>query len=258
MRAHSSVCVTAPDGRSRLARLRSRPPLALRPTGPERVHLVASAAGPLGGDDLRLDVHIGQSARLVLRGLGAMLALPDPEHRPASLRYRVRVSAGGSLDARLPPTILGRDCLLHSQLRIELEPGAELVWSEVTVLGRHAEPPGRGLQSLSVTSAGRPLLRTSTDLTDPARYGSPAVLGPARALGYALVVPGSTVDSPAGAPVPRGEDACRGAVHQLEGASLVGVVGPDARQVADHLDALTAGYGRAGAAAGTCVRPADR
>ncbi len=258
MRARAIVGVVADRERSRFVQLRSQPPLTLRPTGSRRLHLVASAAGPLGGDDLYLAVHVGPRANLELRGLGALLVLPGGVERPATMLTELRVADGAWLDARFPPTILGRGCLLHSRLSVELAQNAGLLWSEVTVLGRHAEPPGRAVQTLSVTRCGRPLLRATTDLSDPALYRSPAVLGLARAIGHALVVlpqdpqdEAATQDRTAAAApgIRTVADGCHGAVHKLVEGHLVCVVGSDARMVTRHLEVLvTPLLGQAGRA----------
>ncbi|WP_267595726.1 urease accessory protein UreD [Carbonactinospora thermoautotrophica] len=261
MRAQAIVGVAADQGRSRFVQLRSQPPLTLRPTGSGCLHLVASAAGPLGGDELRLTVHVGPRADLELRGLGALLALPGGVARPATMLTELRVADGAWLDARFPPTILGRGCLLHSRLSVELAQHAGLLWSEVTVLGRHAEPSGRAVQTLSVTRGGRPLLRATTDLRDPALYRSPAVLGVARAVGHALVVPPQDPRDEAATHAPTPDthamrDGCYGAVHKLAAGHLVCVVGSDARLVTRHLEALvTPLLEQAGGASGGHRRP---
>jgi urease accessory protein len=96
MRAHARLDVAlraGPPGATHttITRLRSDPPLVLRPTrpaGPEplprwgvdgpgtaTVSLVAGAAGPVGGDQLRLDVEVGPGTALVLRSVAASLVL---------------------------------------------------------------------------------------------------------------------------------------------------------------------------------------
>ena len=65
--------------------LRSDGPLALRET-PRGVYLVGTAAGPLGGDDLALDIDVGPGACLVIRSAAAMLLLPGPEGGESALR----------------------------------------------------------------------------------------------------------------------------------------------------------------------------
>ena len=64
MRAYARVVAEADGhGGTRLVRLRGEPPLLPRRTGtgtgPATVHLVGGAAGPLGGDELRLDIEVG-------------------------------------------------------------------------------------------------------------------------------------------------------------------------------------------------------
>src|SRR5690606_17050233 len=87
------------------------------------------------------------------------------------------------------PTIVVRGCDHRAAARIDLAAGAELVWREVVVLGRHQEAAGSLLQRLRVDVAGRPLLRN--DLAVGPRWpGSlgPAGVGVARAVATGLVV----------------------------------------------------------------------
>lgn len=105
MRARAQLAVehvTGPGGkdRSRISRLRSDGPLVLRPTiatgaspprpwdlgetGAVRVARTAGAAGPLGGDDLRLDVDVGPRAALVLKDVSATWSCQDPTLRAPS------------------------------------------------------------------------------------------------------------------------------------------------------------------------------
>lgn len=111
MRAHARLAVTADrDGsggtRTRISRLRSEAPLIWRPTIPSAVEpagrwnppgaahvaLAAAAAGPVGGDHLRLDVEVAAGAALVVRGVAATLVLPGPHGRPSHTETRLRVA----------------------------------------------------------------------------------------------------------------------------------------------------------------------
>ena len=62
MKAHAALTVARRGSRSVITELRSAPPLTLRRTGipgaTAQVHVVGTAAGPLGGDSLRLDVSV--------------------------------------------------------------------------------------------------------------------------------------------------------------------------------------------------------
>jgi urease accessory protein len=102
MRAEARIVAEA-DGRggTRLAVLRGESPLLPRRTGPRTgdevtVHLVGGAAGPLRGDDLRLDVEVGPGARLEVRSVAAQLALPGrrPGWRSGRPSPRTRRCAG--------------------------------------------------------------------------------------------------------------------------------------------------------------------
>jgi hypothetical protein len=71
-------------GRSRVTVLRSDGPLALRET-PLGVYLVGTAAGPLGGDDLALDIDVGPGACLMIRsaaGMRVQRSTASREHSP--------------------------------------------------------------------------------------------------------------------------------------------------------------------------------
>jgi urease accessory protein len=75
LRAHASARAERVGDVSRLVELRSDPPLVLRAT-PAGLHLVGGAAGPLGGDELALDITVGAGACLVVRSAAATLAQP--------------------------------------------------------------------------------------------------------------------------------------------------------------------------------------
>jgi urease accessory protein len=176
------------DGRTRCTEIRSDPPLTLRET-PDGVHLVASGAGPVGGDELRLAVRVGPGATLDLRSVAASRVHPGPAGRPSHLIVDVEVAEGASLTWRPQPAILVRGCDHHVTTRIRLGPGASLVWREEVVLGRHDEPSGSALQRLRVDGPDGPVLRT--DLAIGPRWpGSlgPGGVGPAGAVGTVLVV----------------------------------------------------------------------
>ncbi|MEW2352825.1 urease accessory protein UreD [Spirillospora sp. NPDC029432] len=172
------------SGRTRLPLLRSDGPLALREAA-GAVYLVGAAAGPLGGDDLRLDIAVREGASLAVRSAATSVALPGAGE--SRLTVRADVAAGGRLDFAPEPAVAAAGCRHRSAARITLAAGAALRWYEELVLGRHGEPPGRHASRLDVTAGGVPLLRHELCLDDPAVYGSGAVLGGARAVGCVLL-----------------------------------------------------------------------
>jgi urease accessory protein len=152
----ATVVAELAGDRTRCTTLRSAPPISLRET-PDGLYLVASGAGPVGGDDLHLDLDVGAGASLLVRSAAAVMALPGPTGAPSSLRVCARVR--GSLRWEPQPTILVAGCDHRATTTILLAAGATLLWREVVVLGRHDEPTGSLLQRLHVDRDGAPLLR---------------------------------------------------------------------------------------------------
>jgi urease accessory protein len=173
-----------PDGRTRVSRLRSDGPLALRVAG-ELVHLVGAGAGPVGGDDLELAIDVGPGARLEIRSVAAALVLPSRDARPSRLTVRARVRAGASLVFSPEPSIAAAGCDHRAYAEVAMDDGAELVWREEIVLGRYGERPGRYVSRFDVTACGVPLLRHELRVDDDA--ASAAVLGDAKAAGTLLL-----------------------------------------------------------------------
>jgi urease accessory protein len=186
MRASARI-VAESDGRggTRLAVLRGESPLLFRRTGGRgpgpgvTVHLVGGAAGPLRGDDLRLDVDVRPGARLDVRSVAASLALPGSAGQPPSrLEIRATVAAGAVLRWLPEPLIAvaGCDHLVVTDLRVDA--GGALVWRDDLVCGRHGEPAGNVRIDTTVRYAGRTLYRHELAVGPRAPgWSGPAVLG---------------------------------------------------------------------------------
>lgn len=182
-------------GRTRITRLRSDGPLALRESDGV-VHLIGAGAGPLGGDRLELVIEVKAGARLDVRSAAATLALPG--HRaggpPSRLTVRAHVATGARLVFSPEPSIAAAGCDHRSVAEISLDEGAELVWREEIVLGRHGEPPGRFVGRFDVMTGATPLLRH--ELRVDADAPSTAVLGDAKAVGTLLLAGTGLTDRP--------------------------------------------------------------
>jgi urease accessory protein len=206
----SRAAVTAergPSGRTRVTRLRSDGPLALRESG-GAVYLIGAGAGPLGGDDLELTVEVGPSAHLSVRSAAASLVLPGRRPAPSRLTVRARVAAGARLEFEPEPAIAAAGCDHLAVAEVSLGEGASLVWREEIVLGRHGERPGRYVSRFAVSCCDRPLLRHELRVDEDA--ASAAVLGPAKAVGTVLLAG----DRPAREP------------YAAEGLSVLPLAGP--------------------------------
>jgi urease accessory protein len=181
----------AAAGRTVLRELVSAGPLILRRTGlagpVATVHLVAGAAGPLGGDHWRLELAVGPGAALRVCSTGATLVLPDRTGAPATMEVDAQVAETGRLHLACEPVILAAGARLRSRTQIALAAGSIFLWREELVTGRSGETPGEGEFSLRVDHDGIPLL--AQDLAvGPERpwWTSAAVLGDARAYGTLL------------------------------------------------------------------------
>lgn len=252
MRAAARIVAVAGDhpGRTRLVELRGESPLLPRRTGPAEVHLVAGAAGPLGGDLLELHIEVGAGAALCVRTVAASLALPGRDGAESRMEITARVAAGGTLAWLPEPLIAGAGCRHVAVTTIEVADGARLYWRDELVCGRHGESPGDVVLRTRVRHAGRPLYRQDLAVGPEATgWDGPAVLGAARATGSVLVVDpawGGAGRPPAAA---GGPDA---ALMPLAGPGVLATaVAADAAGVRAALDRLTAPGSHGGGPAST-------
>ena len=174
--------------------------LAVRRTGPASVHLVATAFGPLGGDDAEVSLVVEEGARLTVRSVAAALALPARDGAFPSAQ-RMIATVAGTLDLRLEPTVVAARAHHLVQLMTELADGATFTATERVLLGRTGEEPGRWTGTARIERAGRPLLHTTVGLGP----GEPAWLPPVAPRAYASTV--HIADDEA--TVATGEDAVR-------------------------------------------------
>jgi urease accessory protein len=206
MRARARLeAALAPDcGTTHITRLRSEPPLTLRPTklgrdeprelwnlgdgGAARVSVAAAAAGPIGGDQLRLEIDVGPGATLVLRTVGASLALPGPHGESSRAETTIRVAAGATVVWLPQPLIAASRCNHRAVTTMALDEGARLLAREELVLGRRGECCGSIRQRLRVTLAGRALYDQELCIGEADGWDGPAVTGGRRALGTLLLV----------------------------------------------------------------------
>jgi urease accessory protein len=198
--------------------LRSDGPVALRDTG-DGIYLVGAAAGPLGGDDVDLEIDVGPGSRLLLRSAACALLLPGP-HGGAS-RQRIHARVG---DFCLQPAIAAAGCDHQASADVDLAPSATLRWREAIVLGRHGEPAGHCASRLDVTLAGAALYRGELVVGRPWADTSSAVLDGAGAAGSVLLA---------------GAARARSAAHAGDGLAVLPLAGPGTMVSATAPDAAT-------------------
>ncbi|MEV0345351.1 urease accessory protein UreD [Nonomuraea sp. NPDC050680] len=218
MRARAAVATSLAGGRTVISRLSSMPPLTLRQTGPRTVHLVSTAAGPLGGDRLELDLDVAPGTSLEVGSVAATLVLPGDGE--SVMVISARVGAGAALRFAPQPTVLAAGCAHRLVVRLTLAAGAHVFWREEIVFGRYGEAPGRCHARFDATYDGRPLLRQEYTVGDPAIDASPAVYGDARCIGTTLISP-----PPATPSLATSSEAASGAVV-AEGVAVLPLAGP--------------------------------
>lgn len=222
-------------------------PVVLRATGPDRVHLVHGAGGPLGGDVFSLDLALAAGSVLRLRSAASTLVQParvgpgDVDPGPARWSVSADVGPGGLLDWAPEATVVCRGAAIESRLHVRVAAGAGAAVRELVVLGRHGERGGRYRGELVVDLAGEPLLAHTT-LLDGAddELGGPGGASGARAVGT-LVLAGTAADPVDGPEAPAGEEpGVRWASTALAGPGRMVVAVGEAGRVTAVLDAHAA------------------
>jgi urease accessory protein len=226
------------SGAPRLAVLRSEPPLLLRPTGPDTVHLIGGAAGPLGGDRLRIEVSVGPGASLTVRAAAASLALPGPDGAPSRLEISASVAAGGRLSWLPEPLIAATGCRHTTQATINVAAGANLLWRDELRCGRHGEQSG-DVRLVTRLRAGDAEIYEHELAVGPDAPGwsGPAVLAGARSIGTLLIVNAAWRES---GPPPAQVLSPTAAAMPIEGpAILVTALAEGTAEVRRYLDAAS-------------------
>lgn len=188
MRARASIEAVVVDGRTTIVGLRSEPPLVVRETT-DAVYLVGAAAGPLGGDDLRIDVNVDDGAQLTVRSAAATLAHPGPRGGRSHLAAVFTVGQGATLRWRPEPLVSVRGSDHTVDTTVTLRSESSFVMQDELVLGRDNESSGRVRSRLRLQRDGAPLLSHDLDVGgDAPGWTSAAVLGSARAVVSIVVV----------------------------------------------------------------------
>ncbi|SIS19059.1 urease accessory protein UreD [Williamsia sterculiae] len=171
---HTEVVISAIAGRS--PRIHAVGGLAVRQTGPHRLHLVSAAATPLGGDTIRVVVRVAPGARLHLTAVAATMAMPSRPDRTSYADWEVEVGAGGRLLLDPLPTLVAGGADHESVCRVSAAVDASVTVTEAVQIGRTGETAGAWSGRLDADIDGTPVLRHRLELplADPSRLGQPA------------------------------------------------------------------------------------
>ncbi|MGI8627877.1 MAG: urease accessory protein UreD [Geodermatophilaceae bacterium] len=175
------VARCGPGGRTLLPVVRATGAMAVRRTGEHRIHLVATAFGPLGGDIAVIRLHIEEGARLKVCSVAASVCLPSREPAPSRAELHAEVADGGRLNILLEPTVVAAGAEHHAGTEIALSGEARLRVTERVILGRYGEVPGRWIGTTRLERDGHPVLHTTIELGQ----GSPMWNWPTTARAYA-------------------------------------------------------------------------
>ncbi|MBW3546821.1 MAG: urease accessory protein UreD [Actinobacteria bacterium] len=170
-RARARVAAEFIAGRTRCSTLRSDPPLTFRETSGGLVW-IGTAAGPVGGDRLALEVRVGGGAHLHVTSAAASLVQPGPWGERSRLDLDLSIAAGGSLHWAPEPTVVFAGADHDARTRVTVGAGADLVLVEVLVLGRCGEAPGHLRWRTDVDGDVGPVLRTGLDIGAPGWDGA--------------------------------------------------------------------------------------
>jgi urease accessory protein len=181
-----------PHGRTVLPVMRASGQLAVRRTGPGTVHLVATAFGPLGGDDAEIRLVVEDGAQLTVRSVAAAVVLAARGQSPPS-RQLVRAEVAGVLHLAPEPTVVTARATHLAELHAELTDTGALTATEQVLLGRTGEEPGRWTGTTRVERSGRPLLHTTVGLGPGAPAWAPPVAPRAYVSTVAIGDPGPDV-----------------------------------------------------------------
>ncbi|WP_433655693.1 urease accessory protein UreD [Nocardia sp. CA-128927] len=138
--------------------------LSARRTGPHTVHLIGTAATPLGGDELDITIVVGPGARLAVRSVAATIALPSAVTPDSLARWHFQVDSGGDLDFDPEPTIVAGGAHHHTITSVLLAPDARLRLRERVQIGRSGEDNGGWRGDLIADLGEIPLLRHRLEL----------------------------------------------------------------------------------------------
>ncbi|MFV2101550.1 urease accessory protein UreD [Micromonospora sp. LOL_024] len=194
MRATARLVARADrHGGTTLDVLRGESPLLLRQVqgrdGGVTVYVVGGAAGPLAGDDLRLDVEVGPAAAVRVHTVAASIALPGCPGAVSRMLVRATVSEGATLYWLPEQLVAAAGCAHVAESEVEVADSGVVYWRDELICGRHQEQPGDVQVDTWVDLGGRPLLRQTVAVGPNAPgWDGPAVLGGAAATGSLLVI----------------------------------------------------------------------
>lgn len=156
----SDVLIVA--SRDRSPRIECAGGLAGRRTDADTVHLISTAATPLGGDTIRVRVVVEPGAVLRLRTAAATMAMPGTVTMESRAHWELEVA--GQLDLDPQPTIVAGQARHVTSTRLTVAGQGSIRLRERIQIGRSGERQGFWTGSLRADVDGAPLLRHRIEL----------------------------------------------------------------------------------------------
>lgn len=195
MRSSARIRVERRHGTDEVVERSAEAPFAVRRCG-DRIMLAATAASPVGGDELALDFVIGVGATATIGSIGAMLVWPAPTPSTSAMATTVTLEEGARLVLAPEPTITVAGSHHRATTRVDLGEGAACELVEEYSLGRSGEPAGTIETSFRAERCGLPLFHHDEVLGAFAAAGATSVgVGSARHVTTVLVVGEPSGDS---------------------------------------------------------------
>jgi urease accessory protein len=148
-------------GRDEVVRRDAEAPFSVRRCG-SRVLLAASAAAPVGGDELHLTIAVGARARADVGSVAATMVWPSPAPAWSSATTVCDVATGADLVWWPEPTVSVAGSFHRASTLVRLAPAASCTVVEEIALGRTGESPGVLVLDLRVECDGPLLHHTET------------------------------------------------------------------------------------------------
>jgi urease accessory protein len=223
VRASARIEVARRVGRSVMIDARSEPPLAVRQTV-DRILLVGSAASPVGGDVIEIDVVVGPAATASIGSVAATSIFPGPTGERSHTSTTVALGCEARLSWWPEPLVSIAESDHRSSTRVQLSAGAVLTLIEEVSLGRSGQDSGTLELDLRVERDGAVLLH-HCERFGPSEPGARSAVGVA---GARHVVSGVVVGDDVGAAVTSLDDDGSGAwLPVADDAAMVLVVAAD-------------------------------
>ena len=162
-----------------------------------RIGLLATTALLLGGDEVEIEVSVGEGMRLDLFDIAGTVAYHG-RGRPAGWHVRIELADGAELRYRGEPFVVSDGADVQRTLRVELAETAALQLRETLILGRTGESGGR-LRSETGLRIGGVDVWLEDQLLDPdSGRRHPGMLGDRRVLDSMIMVGTGVVAAPPG------------------------------------------------------------